>query len=88
MRVIVWLTKRPGQNDGCMLLFDRRARARGIAVAAKRSLAHSWTPISCDRRPNCAKRKRTTRQTSDPTAAKKEREETERQRGGERTSEG
>lgn len=29
MRVIVWLTKRPGQNDGCVLLFDRCARAIG-----------------------------------------------------------
>lgn len=53
MRVIVWLTECPGQNDSGTLLFDQRTRI--IAVATKRSrMRRTHHPIP--QPSNCAKR--------------------------------
>jgi len=53
MRVIVWLTKRPGQNDGCVLLFDRRARAIGRYTRSRtRRLRYPLTVIRIARNVN------------------------------------
>lgn len=56
MRVIVWLTKRSGQDYGCTLLFDRRTRYHGHCE----TISHA----AIFRPSNCAKRMWTTRQTN------------------------
>lgn len=67
MRVIVWLTKRPGQNDNGTLLFDQRTRV--IAVAMKRSRMRRILSIRYRNRRIARNAERTTRQTGDPTSA-------------------
>lgn len=53
MRVIVWLTECPGQNDSGTLLFDQLTRI--IAIATKRSrMRRTRHPIP--QPSNCAKR--------------------------------
>lgn len=69
MRVIVWLTKRPGQNDNGTLLFDQRTRV--IAVAMKRSRMRRILPIRYRNRRIARNAERTTRQTGDPTSTER-----------------
>lgn len=69
MRVIVWLTKRPGQNDNGTLLFDQRTRV--IAVAMKRSRMRRILPSRYRNRRIARNAERTTRQTGDPTSTER-----------------